>query len=138
MISQKIIQIRKEKRVSEKDLARGIEMSITGLRQAMAHDDFKISTIKKIATYLDTDLKYFFDDNIPVFQTNSYASQIPTPNVLFENELKQRNFVQGTVEVESIIQQKNALIEDLKFTIESLKSSINSQKKVIEILERKY
>ena len=89
MIAQKIIYVRREKKISEKQLAEGIDMSITGLRQAMAHNDLKISVVKKIASYLSVSLKYLIDDAIGITQTETVdtTAQFSIPNVDLSNFL---------------------------------------------------
>lgn len=63
MLAEKITHIRKLRKITEKELSSGIGMSMTGFRQAMANDDFKVSTLFNIADFLKIDIQYFFKDS---------------------------------------------------------------------------
>jgi transcriptional regulator with XRE-family HTH domain len=141
MIAQKIMHVRREKKISEKQLAKGIEMSITGLRQAMAHDDFKVSILKRVSLYLGVSLRYLIDDNIDISQTNMVTAPVvqkqhPAQEItklLINRELDKAD----DKEIELLLKQKNDIIIDLKYTIDSLKSSIAVKNEMIEFLNEK-
>lgn len=127
MIAQKITYIRKIKKITEKELSNGINMSMTGFRQAMANNDFKVSTLQKIADYLKVDLKYFIDNNINEISFNKdnvlqepYSSS-SKPEPISQNDL--------------LIKQKDDIISDLKYTIESFKKSLELKDRMIDLFE---
>jgi transcriptional regulator with XRE-family HTH domain len=127
MIAQKITYIRKIKKITEKELSNGIGMSMTGFRQAMSNNDFKVSTLQKIADYLKVDIKYFIDDTINEISFNNN-------NVLEEPGITYRRS-EPLSQNDLLIKQKDDIIADLKYTIESLKKNLESKDKMIDILE---
>lgn len=125
MIANKITQLRKLRKITEKELSAGIGMSMTGFRQAMANDDFKVSVLLQIASYFRVNITYFLSDvNISENQQRTLAAE-PDIQVFSCAGCKQKL---------DLIEQKDALILDLKFTIDSLKSSIIDKDRTIALL----
>lgn len=62
MISNKIKSLLKEKGLRIEDLANNIGYSRMGLTTALKSDDFKVSTLMKIAEVLNVPVSCFFDD----------------------------------------------------------------------------
>ena len=62
MINNRIAEVRKKRRLSEKLLAAKIGMSLTGFRQAMDKNDFKSSTLIAISKVLNVNVSYLFGE----------------------------------------------------------------------------
>lgn len=121
MLSEKITYLRKLRKITEKELSTGIGMSMTGFRQAMANDDFKVSTIHNIAKVLKVDVLYFFQESASYDRNISSLAEPLTINQKCEICRSK----------DEIIKQKEQTIEDLKFTIENLKSLIMQKDAII-------
>jgi len=63
MISNKIEQLRKEKNVKQTDIAQAIGFTVSGYQKAIQANDFKVSTLEKIAEALEVPITYFFEDS---------------------------------------------------------------------------
>ena len=63
MISNKIEQLRKEKNVKQTDIAQAIGFTVSGYQKAIQANDFKVSTLEKIAEALEVPVTYFFEDS---------------------------------------------------------------------------
>jgi len=60
----KIKELLKERKITQKDLADGINMSRSNMNYIlMEKQDLKIEVLEKIAKFLNVDVKYFFDDS---------------------------------------------------------------------------
>lgn len=71
MLSDRITHIRKLRKITEKELSSAIGMSMTGFRQAMSNDDFKLSTLLNIAKILNVDISYFIkEESTDLIQEN--------------------------------------------------------------------
>lgn len=80
-----IKEILMNKRISQRDFAAKIGMTQSGLSQAFANGDFKISTLEKIAEALEVPVSYFFGNET---ETNTKGCE----EILLENEnLKIKN-----------------------------------------------
>ncbi|MBQ3831779.1 MAG: helix-turn-helix transcriptional regulator [Bacteroidales bacterium] len=62
MISKRITEIRKLKKITEKELSEKIGMSLTGFRQALANDDFKVRTLPKIAQCINVEISFLIKE----------------------------------------------------------------------------
>ncbi len=123
MIASKISQIRKIRKITEKELSAEIGMSMTGFRQAMANDDFKVSTLINIAKVLNVDIAYLVK---PETQAN-YPD-----NKLVNEKTVPYGSCDGCNQREELLRQKDEIISDLKYMIESLKLSLEQKDKIIE------
>lgn len=63
MIASKIESIRREKNITQQELAKKIGLTLSGYQKAIATDDFKISMLKKITDILDIPISYFFENS---------------------------------------------------------------------------
>ena len=52
MLSDKIKELQKKNGITQKDLAESLGISVTGLHKMFKNDDFKVSTLRKIASLL--------------------------------------------------------------------------------------
>jgi len=113
MISEKIKLILYEKNISIKEFAEIIDMSEAGLHRAFKNDDFKISTLQKIAEKLNIEVGYFFgkseieEENISLkkFSKEMYNVMIDlflTFNEKRYNEIPDERISQITSEVNRI------------------------------------
>ena len=115
-ISDSINKLRKEKKVSQRELANKIEMSFRGLQVALDKDDFKVSTLEKIAKALQVDISYFFNEG---------------GNVAIGHGIKQS--VGGKDEIKEL----RAEIEKLSTEIKYLKEKVKDKEDLIEALRGK-
>lgn len=124
MISEKITHIRRLRKKSERELSTEIGMSMTGFRQALAKDDFKLSTLLKLSKALNVDICTLVKQNDPIkeYKKLDFSENEHTYGKC--DECKKRD---------SIIEEKNGFIADLKYTIESLKHSLIEKDKIIEL-----
>ena len=112
MISNRITEIRKLKKITEKELSEGIGMSLTGFRQALSNDDFKIRTLQKIAQYLNVDISVFLKE-----------AQI-------ENLEQTSSECQNCKIKDSIIESKNQIIKEQETLIQQMQNFIEKSSKV--------
>ena len=100
-ISLKINDLRKIKQISQRELSTKVGLSLTGLQKALEKNDFKTSTLVKIAEVLGVPVGYFFEegDEPPVTQ-NFNSADIS----MLKNEIKM---------LKKIIEQKDQMIEKL-------------------------
>lgn len=122
MINSKITELRKKKRITEKELSTYAKMSLTGFRQAMAKDDFKISTLLLISEFLKVHINYFF--------------MVPESDLMETNAIYQTangNHNQMTIGLNECIHK----VELLKKENEGLKKEIQAKDKIIKLLENK-
>jgi len=125
MIAQKIANLRKLKKITEKEISENIGMSMTGFRQAMANDDFKVSTLQKIADYLKVDIIWFFTKD---------SDQDSSDYVL--NDPKESYKTEVLIQKDLLLKQKDELIQDLKYTIEGLKHALETSNKFADYLQK--
>ena len=64
MMLNKITALRKEKKITEKQLAYACGLTVNGLRSIISRNDAKFSTLIKIADYFNVQIIFFFDDII--------------------------------------------------------------------------
>ena len=62
MFSEKIKELQKIRKITQAELSDKIGMTRPGLQNAFRNDDFKASTLKKIAEVLDVSITYFFEE----------------------------------------------------------------------------
>ena len=123
MINKRITEARKKIKISEKELAAKIEMSLTGFRQAMSKDDFKASTLILLSKALEVPVGYFFGETIANVTNGDNNNHTQTANGF--------NISQSIGDKDCPIELKMAL-EKIKFLEEQLK--LNS--KIISLLEQ--
>lgn len=77
LISDKIRELYKKRGLTLGELATQCLMSQTGLSKMLRNDDFKVSTLVKIASVLNVEITYFFQENmdnktIDIYSRNDY------------------------------------------------------------------
>lgn len=112
MINNKIKNELKKRKVSYKELAQNINMSITGVNDLLKKNDIKYSTLKKISDYLGLPVTYWFDD------------EVKNVTIASHNHINGNN---NKIEV-----QLTAEIERLKTEIEMLKVELRLKNELIE------
>ena len=120
LISNKIKDIMKSKKISQEELANKIGMTKNGLNNNLTANDFKISVLEKIAKSLGVPVSYFFDEVGPV---GDKILQINKNGINVNN---------GTVTLADCTHQ----LELMKKDIEGLKKEIELKDKIIEMLEK--
>jgi len=63
-VSKKIRELLKTKEISIEDLANKVEMTRNGLSNNLSSDDFKLSTLQKIADFFKVPISYFFEGEV--------------------------------------------------------------------------
>jgi len=111
LISKKITELRKLKKITEKELSEGIGMSLTGFRQALANDDFKISTLQKIAQCLKVDISVFLKE-IELENLNNTDTECENCKIK-----------------DSIIESKNQIIKEQETLIQQMQTFIEKSRK---------
>lgn len=112
MISKRITEIRKLKKITEKELSEKIGMSLTGFRQALANDDFKVRTLQKIAQCLNVDISVLLKE-IEIESINDTTAECP--NCKLKDDIIERKN-QIIKEQETLIQQMQNFIEQRNFS----------------------
>lgn len=108
-ISDKITQIRKEKKISLAEMAEKMGISYQGLQQMIKLNDYRVSQLEKIATILEIPISSFFSD--------------------FENEIKDLFVLLGD-------ENNDMIIEKLIYT--KYEKLIVSNKDVYNMIKEKY
>ncbi len=114
MKTNKLIDLLKLRKITQQELGDKIGMSKTALNQALQRQDFKTSTLEKIASVLGVPVSYFFDEgngNNIIVKNGNDNLQVGYNNYQHNNH-------------------------DLK-EIEFLKDKIKQLEKIIELLEEK-
>lgn len=127
MLSDRITHIRKLRKITEKELSSAIGMSMTGFRQAMSNDDFKLSTLLNIAKILNVDITYFIKEE---------STDLIQENKLVNDKSIYIGFCEKCNQKDEFIKQKDEIISDLKYMIDNLKQSLTQKDKIIESLEK--
>ena len=108
-ISDKITQIRKEKKISLAEMAEKMGISYQGLQQMIKLNDYRVSQLEKIATILEIPISSFFSD--------------------FENEIKDLFVLLGD-------ENNDMIIEKLIYT--KYEKLIVSNKDFYNMIKEKY
>jgi transcriptional regulator with XRE-family HTH domain len=110
----KIRDLYKEKRMSLDELAEKIGMSNTGLHNALRANDFKISTLIKIAEVLNEPISTFFEGNYELTQNNENGNN-------YSGSKHNQKIVNGDVNIHTnTIKDKDNEIEKLRQKIDLL------------------
>ncbi len=88
-------------------------MSLTGFRQALANDDFKVRTLQKIAQCLNVDISVLLKEIESINDTTAEC-----PNCKLKDDIIERKN-QIIKEQETLIQQMQNFIEKTNQTIEN-------------------
>ena len=86
MINNRIAEIRKKMRLSEKQLAEKIGMTVTGFRQAMSKNEFKSSTLITISKVLEVTVSYLFGEQ-PNNETSIELRKRSKEKIEYQNKL---------------------------------------------------
>ncbi len=97
-IEKKIKDLYKSKLMTQEDLANKIGITVQGLSKALRTNDFKISTLEKIAGALDVPLGYFFEDSLPKSNKN-YEEVEKILKDLLKHHVLSRSFVINDIKV---------------------------------------
>lgn len=125
MISSNINKFRKAKKITLEELAKKIKMSYTGLRLALENDDFKISTLTKIADVLGVDINDLLKKDADISIKNK-------GNIGVGDNIKQS--IGKDVDFNKKTNNENMLIKEIEHLKELLKSKdeiIKSKDEVI-------
>ena len=123
MINNKITELRKKLKITEKELAEKVGMSLTGFRQAMAKDDFKVSTLTILAKILKAPVSYFFDE--------TGRNVVSDNKVIYANTNGDNNNI--NLQLHDCVHK----VRLLEVENEGLKNEIKSKDKIIKLLETK-
>ncbi|MFA6924695.1 MAG: helix-turn-helix transcriptional regulator [Bacteroidales bacterium] len=128
MISNNINKYRKAKKITLEELSKKIKMSYTGLRLALENDDFKISTLTKIANVLGVDLNDLLkeDTNISIknkgnFGVGDNIKQSIGKDAKINNE---NMFIKEIEHLKELLKNKDEIIKGKDEIIEQLKRQI--------------
>lgn len=125
MITNKINELRVKRKNTEKEIAESIGMSVTGYRQALEKNDFKLSTLYKISEFLQVPITYWFE---PEEKNNVYLDN--------QGSIINQSDVRGNVSVGSqSIQDMQHKIELLTQEIDGLKEQLATKNELIEVLK---
>lgn len=127
MISDKIKALQKQNKVSQSDLANFIGITKNGLQIALKKNEFKVSTLKKIADVFKVSIGYFFEDEtssdvkIEEKEYRNFTADFKTLNEpsspftykLVSLEEKNKMLVEMLKEKEKMIEEKERLIKIL-------------------------
>jgi transcriptional regulator with XRE-family HTH domain len=126
MISDKIKALQKQNKVSQNDLANFIGITKNGLQIALKKNEFKVSTLKKIADVFKVSIGYFFEDETSSdvkieekeYRNFTAFSTLNEPNLPFSYKLvsleeKNKMLVEMLKEKEKMIEEKERLIKIL-------------------------
>ena len=120
VINNIITEIRKKRKITEKELADKINMSLTGFRQAMEKDDFKASTLLLISKALDISIGSFFEED-------NYKTQYIIGNKNIQSRIDGNNNIniseclKEVVHLKELLKMKDELILMQKSIIEKNK-----------------
>ncbi len=107
MISDIIVDLYKRQRMTLEDLAEKIGMSRNGFHKSLQNNDFKVSTLEKIATALNVKVSYFFNETEKSGQMERDAEMENLKNEV--NELRER-----IKELKEQLKDKSEIIDLLK------------------------
>lgn len=126
MISDKIKALQKQNKVSQNDLANFIGITKNGLQIALKKNEFKVSTLKKIADVFKVSIGYFFEEETSSdvkieekeYRNFTALSTLNEPNLSFSYKLvsleeKNKMLVEMLKEKEKMIEEKERLIKIL-------------------------
>ncbi|GEM_PF-6101821 len=126
MISDKIKALQKQNKVSQNDLANFIGITKNGLQIALKKNEFKVSTLKKIADVFKVSIGYFFEEEASSdakieekeYRNFTSLSILNEPNLPFSYKLvsleeKNKMLVEMLKEKEKMIEEKERLIKIL-------------------------
>ena len=65
---KKLVDLLKEKNLSDNKIARIIDMTGTGYRDMLKNHTMKVDTLEKVAKHFNTPVSYFFDEQEPEVQ----------------------------------------------------------------------
>lgn len=123
MISDKIKTLQKQNKISQGELAELIGMTKNGFQVALKKNEFKASTLKKIADALKVPIGYFFEEDEPENSTTKVKHNLhettdePLGNwvnsrvAALEEKVKMLNDM--LIEKEKMIEEKERLIKIL-------------------------
>lgn len=115
MIAKKITKLLEQKKISQKEFCDKINLTPNGLRLGLKKNDFKLSTLLKIAEVLNVPIGYFLDE-ISLPAQNQQITQISNGN--------------GNKQIINLSHE----IDILKKEIEGLKKELAAKNETISIL----
>jgi transcriptional regulator with XRE-family HTH domain len=130
-IAQKLLELRKQKNLSQEDLATDLNLSqssISNYEQGFTKPD--IDTLKKYATYFQVSLSEFFTEDNYSFYNHENKNKGDINNLVI-NQLSEQLLEQ----FENRIKDKDAMVLLQKDTIQTLKETIEDMKLIINRLK---
>jgi len=113
----------KQKKISQIEISSKIGMTQAGFSNALLKEDFKISTLEKIASALQVPIGYFFDENSNGVNGNSIVG----------NNNKQGIIISQNNEIEKLQSE----LDSCKELNEELRQRIIDKEELIELLKNK-
>lgn len=129
MIFSRLKKILKTRKITQKELAEKIGVSVTTINDLLKREDLKVSMLEKIAKVLQVPVSYFFDE-----ECNS--GQQTNGNGIHTNGSNNKISVQSAKKDETIkhLQEKLELKEN---HLEEMRQRILDKEEIIEILKNK-
>jgi len=112
--TSKIEELRKLKKLSQRELAEKIDMTTKGFQLAVYNNDFKASVLAKIAGVLGVSVSYFFEEQTESKSMNNVGN--------FKNNNVISNSNSSTINAEKKDKGLEVKVEDLELQIEELES----------------
>ncbi len=127
MITSKIKELQKQKKVTIEELATSIGMTKNGLFLALKNGDFKISILSKIADFFKVPITVFLDDKPKVDFGEGFEKQRAGATLGERIEVIGRNLTRAEEWMENV--------EFLKHENEELRAMVESQQRTIQAHE---
>ena len=109
----------KEKKISQNEISRKIGMTQAGFSNALLKEDFKISTLEKIAKTLHVPVGYFFDEesNLTTHVNNGVQANGTNNKINIQTEKKNeeiKHLKEKLTDAQKLIEEKERHLEELR------------------------
>lgn len=143
-IFKNVEKLRKERKISQTELADAIGMTQTGLSQAIKRQDIKLSTLEKISDFFEVDIDVILKDvgGLNPVGPLAISSKDRHKDLLNQrNEIKQKNKIleKELEKLKKLINNDGKLLQEnkyLKKEVELLKVQIIDLREIIELLKK--
>jgi len=137
MFSEKIKELQKRNKFTQEELAELIGMTRTGFRGALANDEFKASTLLKLAKVFNVPITYFYEEDDNQIQNALAAGDQSVAvagdgNFFLGGNSPKRNTTRGGED--NILSEKVKMLEKL---LEEKERVIEEKERLIKILMEK-